>query len=214
MSVLASSSDLSGQIDRTVNSSIEQNPDNYVLERANSNIRGYLDSEMHSGQRSSDTSGMVKLFSSKSIRQNSETMNHIDLKKVAPPVISSVSDKASTRQERTLIPITEWEGYVESVNGNQFSVRMVNVRSRSTLPVDQATFHRDDVSKYDRELLKEGAIVRWIIGREHLPAGQVRNVSELYFRRLPAHSKEDYKRAYESACALLEGIIWDNEAES
>ena len=91
---------------------------------------------------------------------------------------------------------------------------MINVRSKALLPEDQATFSRDDVSEYDRQLLREGAIVRWVIGRERLPTGQVRKVSELYFRRLPAHSEADYLRAYRKASMLLATVNWEDDTKA
>ncbi len=85
---------------------------------------------------------------------------------------------------------------------------------RSLLCRSIKLFSIDDISDYDRELLKEGAIVRWIIGYERLRSGTVRKVSELYFRRLPAHTKAEYEKAYRKAEALVDGIDWESEAET
>ena len=214
MSTLAHNLDLLDQHNRPVHSHIEQEPDNYVAKRTRINVLDALDSGIHS-RNPANMSGVVPLpLTNINTSKTSQTVDRIDPKKVVPPVNNRVLDNETARPKRTLIPTAEWEGYVESITENEFSVRMMDVRSKSPLPVDQATFSKDDVSEYDRKLLVEGAIVRWIIGRERLPTGQVRNVSELHFRRLPAHSEKDYKRAHEKACSLLEAIIWDNEAES
>ncbi|MCY3768617.1 MAG: hypothetical protein OXG56_04515 [Gammaproteobacteria bacterium] len=200
----------SDQHGETVPSCVDQMPDDYVVRRASNHVRDVLHSEDHSWKMP-DTSSSAP--SNRLPRKTSQTVGQIDTEKIVPPVDNLVPDKAKVRPSRTFTPTTEWEGYVESMSEEEFSVRLVNVRSQSSLPTDQATFHKDEVSEYDRQLLREGAIVRWVIGRERLSTGQVRNVSELYFRRLPAHSEEDYNRANEKACALLEGINWEYEAE-
>ncbi len=114
------------------------------------------------------------------------------------------------KNARSLTPIVEWEGYIESIGNDDFCVRMVDVRSKSPLPTDHATFSKNDINEHDRQLLKEGAIVRWVIGRERLPTGEIRNVSELYFRQLPAHNELAYRRALGKAHKLLDGIVWDD----
>ncbi len=190
----------------------EQMSNAYDVGRAHSNVRNALHSEGHSWQIPANTSNSAQLLSDK-FKKASSTVGRIDTEKIVPPTGSLVLDKAKGRSGRTFTPTSEWEGYVENMSEDEFSVRLVNIRSQSSLPADQATFYKDEVSEYDQQLLREGAIIRWVIGRERLPTGQVRNVSELYFRRLPAHSGKDYKRAYEKACTLLEGINWDNEVE-
>lgn len=85
---------------------------------------------------------------------------------------------------------------------------MINVRSKSPLPSQQAIFSKNDISEHDRQLLKVRAIVRWIIGRERWPTGQLRKLSKLYFRRYPVFSKAEYIQALNMANELLEGINW------
>ncbi len=213
MSVVTSSPVFDGQHDSTVHTHIDQVPDDYVIRRTSRHVDDVLSSKDHSQFMPENTRISAQIVSNTFPGKATQTINQLDAEKVVPPIDSLILDKAKTRPERTLTPISEWEGYVEDISENDFSVRMVNVRSKSSLPADMATFDKDEVSKYDRQLLKEGAIVRWVVGRERLSTGQIRNVSELYFRRLPAHTEKDYKRAYEMACTLLAGIDWDNETE-
>lgn len=131
-----------------------------------------------------------------------------------PPDIIRKLEKAEARPRRTLIPIEEWEGYVENIDGDKFIVSMVNLRSKSTVPEEQATFTKDDVSKDQQELIVEGAAVYLTLGRELLPSDQVRTVSELYFPKPPTRTVEDYQLARQKAKALLKGISWENEAET
>ena len=110
---------------------------------------------------------------------------------------------------RSFSPTTEWEGYVEDIGEDEFTVRLVDVKSPSSLPEDMATFTKSELSQRERRLLVPGAIVRWIVGLERLPTDQRRRVSELHFRDLPAHSTRDRERARSKAKDLLASIIRD-----
>ena len=199
MNDLAYHPDLSGKY----NTNLKQDPDNYIFSRTNRNIQNELAADGIQIQNANAVS-----------KQASESVGQLETKRVVPPVDRCDWDQRNARKVRTLHPIAEWEGFVESITADEFSVRMVNVRSNSLLPTDQTTFNRNNVSDYDQQLLRVGAIVRWVVGRERLPTGQVRNVSELYFRRLPAHSEKDFIRAHNKAEKLLEMIVWEDEAES
>jgi len=109
----------------------------------------------------------------------------------------------------SLTPISEWEGYVEDIDEEEFTVRLVDTKSSSSLPEDLATFRKSELSQRDRELLVPGAIVRWVVGLERLPSDQRRRVSELHFRNLPAHSTRDFDRAKKRARDLIESIDLD-----
>ena len=111
-------------------------------------------------------------------------------------------------------PISEWEGYIDSIEGSEFTVKMVNLESKIEIPTDLATFSMEDVSEDDRHLVKEGAIIRWVIGYERLISGQVRKISVLHLRRLPVHSDKDYERALIRARELLDGINWEYAPKS
>ena len=128
---------------------------------------------------------------------------------VAPLSARQFGDQFS-QNTRSLNPIAEWEGYIESIDENVFLVRMVNIRSNSQLPEDEATFQLNELSDYQRQHLEVGAIVRWVIGMERLPSDQRRKVSELHFRRLPAHSNREYKTALTQAREMIDGITWDD----
>jgi len=212
MSSLERNSSTGSQYDKTMQSSLGHKSDYHSIDNASGNIPEVLHLENHSLQ-SDSTDNSTQSFSGASREMNSQTLAKIDSQDIIPLGRKHDFGKEGFGSTRTLIPITEWEGYVEGIFEDEFSVKMVNVRSKSPLPADEATFHKDQVSKHDRQLLREGAIVRWVIGRERLSTGQVRNVSELYFRRLPAHTEKDYRRAYAKAGHLLEGINWDNETE-
>ncbi len=125
-----------------------------------------------------------------------------------------IPERNTARPKRTLTPTAEWEGYVESISDHEFTAKMVYLNSNSSIPTDIATFSIDEVSEDDWQLLIKGAIFRWIIGYERLSSGQVRKVSELYFRRLPVHSEKDYKRSLNKAKNLIASIKLINETET
>ncbi len=214
MSALASNPDLADRQNRVGYSAVDQVSDDYVAKRTDGNVVLALDSETPLQHAPAHFSSFEQSPNRTVGKEVSYTFQQISAQAVVPKVGDHSLDQVQARQKRRLMPVTEWEGYIESIDEEEFSLRMVNVRSKSALPVDQATFSKDEVSEYDRSLLREGAIVRWVIGRERLPTGQIRNVSELYFRRLPANSEMDYRRAYKKAGDLLDLIVWENEAES
>ena len=187
----------------------ENEPRDYLEKRIKSNVIYALQTNSHQGNISTS----LEEFNQSDITEHagliSMTADKMNIDQLFPPVRDRVQQSA----KRTLTPTAEWEGYVESISEGKFFVKMVNVRSNSPLPTDQATFSKDDISEHDQQLLKEGAIVRWIIGRERLPTGQIRKVSEIHFRRLPAFRMEDYRQALDKANVLLEEIVWDNDSQ-
>ena len=140
----------------------------------------------------------------------SHTLKPIDQSKI----LSWVENKQQSDQKafwlnsRSLTPIAEWEGYIEQITEKEFFVKMVNINTNESMLVDLATFSINDVSEHDLKLLKEGAYVRFVLGRERLPSGQIRNVSHLYFRRLSHHSEKGLDRANQKAKDLLDSINW------
>ena len=141
-----------------------------------------------------------------------ETKNTTDteIDDVVAPLSARQLGDQFCRNTRSLNPISEWEGYVESIEENVFLVRMVNIRSKSQLPEDEATFQINELSDYQRQHLEVGAIVRWVIGMERLPSDQRRKVSELHFRRLPPHSNREYRTALTQAEEIINAVTWDD----
>lgn len=139
-------------------------------------------------------------------------MPFLDIDRYVAPLSSRQNSNPHLTRQRTLTPLSEWEGYVESILDDAFIVRMVNIRSKTNLPDEDAVFSKADLSRHQREMLREGAIVRWVVGLERLPNDQRRRVSELHFRRLPAHTKRDFDRALQKAEALLEALSFDDSA--
>jgi len=189
-----------------------QEADDYLEERVKRNVQTAVDASTQLQVTSAGIRASNRNFTNESANSVSGTADDVDINHIVPPIQDLVFQSHHVQSKPTLTPTAEWEGYVESISDDEFFVVMTNVRSASSLPTDQAVFSKDDVNEYERSLLREGAILRWIIGRERLPTGQVRKVSELYFRRLPAHTEADYLRAFHKAESLLDEVAWDEGA--
>ena len=188
----------------------EQKPDNYAEKRVNGNIQYALKFEGEPKEVYGDLGDTSSDHAHQSTQNVSRTSGKINVAQLLLLARDYTLEQRQEQARRTLTPTAEWEGYVESITEDKFVVKMTNVRTDSSLPTDQAVFSKNEVSEHERHLLNEGAIVRWVIGRERLSTGQVRKVAELHFRRLPAHTDADYQRALKKANALLAEIDWDD----
>ncbi|MYH57125.1 MAG: hypothetical protein F4145_03740 [Boseongicola sp. SB0675_bin_26] len=111
---------------------------------------------------------------------------------------------------RSLNPLMEWEGSVEGIEGDEFVARLCNVTTGELLPTEAARFPVSDLNDVQRENLEVGAIFRWVIGLQRLPNGNKQRVSELFFRRLPAHSENEINATVESFAIQLDAREWDD----
>ena len=122
MSTVTHSSVLKDQQNRVQHSSgNKQKSDDYVLRMAACNIRNALQSRGFSGQMPADMSGSTQHLPDK-CKQGSSNVARIDSKEIVPPNGDLVLMRAKAKLERTLTPTSEWEGYVESVSEDEFSV--------------------------------------------------------------------------------------------
>lgn len=94
-----------------------------------------------------------------------------------------------------------WEGTVTKVLDNSF-VATLRDKTEPSNPDEQALFAFDEVSSDDRQLVRAGSSFYWVIGREQTPAGQVRNISSLRFRRVPAWTRSVLEQAAARARSL------------
>lgn len=90
-----------------------------------------------------------------------------------------------------------------------FAATLIDVTARRKYEDEIAEFPISDVSDDDRDLLRAGAIFRWLIGYERLPSGTKRRVSSVVFRRLGEWSRNDLARAKQYAEELVSGITWE-----
>jgi hypothetical protein len=131
------------------------------------------------------------------------------IQNLQPVWFRPAGDAAAAKDLASLEPLQEWEGYVISVDPEQFTARLVDVTAGQRVDEEVAEFPLSDLSDDNRVLLKEGAIFRWVIGYLRSPGGNKRRVSEVTFRRLPAWTKKDLESARSKATKLAREIAWE-----
>ena len=130
------------------------------------------------------------------------------------PLSKRRSKSMHLASRRSLTPLAEWEGYVASIEGEEFRLRLVNIASGDELADEEASFSINELSMEQRSRLEIGTIVRWVIGLERLSNDRRRKVSELHFRMLPAYTERDLERAFQQAGNLIDEISWDETSKS
>jgi hypothetical protein len=80
-----------------------------------------------------------------------------------------------------------WEGTVTEIMPEGF-VAVLSDRTNTGNPDERATFDFDntEISPEDLKLVALGSSFYWVIGIEHTIGGQVKNISMIQFRRVPA----------------------------
>ena len=127
-----------------------------------------------------------------------------------PMQLRTVRNSSSRLETRSLTPLMEWEGSVEAIKGEEFVARLVNVATGELPPTEEARFPISELSDFQRENLKTGAIFRWVIGLQRLPNGNKQRVSELFFRRFPAaHSEKEINATVAGIGIHLDALEWD-----
>ena len=109
----------------------------------------------------------------------------------------------------TFIAAQEWEGNVVEIMRDAFKAKLVDLTRQSFVEEEEAEIDLEDVSLGDRDLVKPGAIFRWVVGYDRTAAGTVSKASRLIFRRLPAWTERDLASSRERARALLADLKWE-----
>lgn len=91
----------------------------------------------------------------------------------------------------------KYEGVVLEVRDETFIARLRNLTDQS--PDEEAEFIIEDLSKDDLPLLKDGAVFYWNMGYRDLVGGQRIACHMINFRRLPAWTSREIKKAGEKA---------------
>jgi hypothetical protein len=132
----------------------------------------------------------------------------------AAPVISDLKPIALLRPnfgKRGFAPLYRWEGVVEKVNGEGFRARLRPFEQGQAEPsrVEYADFSYDDLAdESDHDLVAEGAVFYWTVGKSRNEYGAYTNTSLVRFRRLPPptpYQKREAAREAEALLADLEG---------
>jgi hypothetical protein len=104
-----------------------------------------------------------------------------------------------------------WEGTVTKIGEEGFAA-ILNAKTNPRNPDEQVMFEfdRTEISPEDLPLISPGSSFYWIIGNEQTAGGQVKNVSMLQFRRVPAWSERSLARVADRARQVK--ALFRNEA--
>ena len=123
--------------------------------------------------------------------------------------VSDVKPVTSRRPffgKRGFSPLYQWEGVVEEVNGEGFRARLVPFEEgrADASRVEYADFAYVDLAdESDCDLVMEGAVFYWTVGKSRNAAGTYTNTSLVRFRRLPPPTPYQTREAGREAEALL-----------
>jgi len=107
------------------------------------------------------------------------------------------------------VSLQKWEGVVTEVEKDIFNARLLDLTDDN--PEEEADFSIEEVSEDDRKLLKPGAVFYWSLGYLTTGTGQVIRTSIVKFRRLPAWTETEVKRAQEQAAEIRRTIGWGSD---
>lgn len=96
-----------------------------------------------------------------------------------PPAIRDQVERVSS-----LKPNQVWEGKVTRILGSEF-IALIQDQTVRTNPIEEVTLELDLVSEEERGLVHPGSAFYWTIGKEKTPAGQIKNISFIQFKRNP-----------------------------
>lgn len=103
------------------------------------------------------------------------------------------------RIDPELSVLQEWEGYVISINDDDFEARLLDLTARAKREEEEATIPYSEISEKERNEMRLGSIFRWTIGYESSPSGTRRMISQIVFRNLPVVTQRDADEAWEWA---------------
>ena len=111
--------------------------------------------------------------------------------------------------KRAFVPSYQWEGVVEEVTEEGFVGRLVPYEDGKPDPsrVEYGDFSFDDLSDdADVDLVENGAVFYWTVGRARDDWGTIKKSSLVRFRRLPTPTSYMSNLAATEAAALLEDL--------
>lgn len=101
------------------------------------------------------------------------------------------------RRTSTFIALQAWEGVVVEVSDIDFTVRLFDKRNKMN-PELSTAISIEELDDEERSLVEPGAYFYWSVGYCDTPSGRKRQ-SVVRFRRLPAWTSEEIRKAKEQA---------------
>lgn len=114
------------------------------------------------------------------------------------PKVPDAAGKGRSLQIKQL-----WEGTVTEVLDDTFEAVLTD-KSRPDSPEEHVQFESVELRADDRPLVSPGSVFYWMIGTERTPAGQVRNISNIEFSRLPVWTRSSLKAAEKKGSSAAE----------
>lgn len=115
--------------------------------------------------------------------------------------------------------VQEWEGYVQEIyeSNNLFSAILLDITAKEQFPTEEGDFGLENVSEFDKHLLRPGAVFRWVIGyalqrslnKNGLVSVTKISSSSLVFRRMPRWSQTSLEKAVATANSFKNEINWE-----
>lgn len=126
-----------------------------------------------------------------------ETKNPTEVKRNVSEAPQIIPYQSQAIQEHNRIykhstVLKKWHGYIQFIEGDSFTAMLVDANSENLTM--EATFSIEEVSEGDRDLVVEGALFDWVIGRERKVHGQIANEDFLVFKRFPMWKKGDLEK--------------------
>jgi hypothetical protein len=146
----------------------------------------------YSDESEADQSSTMSQSESDSLSVQQRTAEPVPTSvKLSPEEPRMAKDAGRTLQIKQL-----WEGTVTELRGGTF-VAVLNDKSRPNNPAEEVEFESVELREDDWPLVTPGAVFYWMIGTERTPSGQVRNISNIEFSRLPIWTRSSLKAAYD-----------------
>lgn len=123
-----------------------------------------------------------------------------------PPVSVAIGKECPALQPHQL-----FEGTVTDVADDFFWATLTDKTTPSN-PDENVKFDCHELSLEDRGLVSRGSVFYWIIGKERTVGGQIKNISIVQFRRVPAWTGSAIAQATERAQRLRELFGGSDEA--
>lgn len=98
--------------------------------------------------------------------------------------VPKIEVSSKTPQARTKI-IQDWKGYVVDVGESDVTVRLQDMTTHDSVESEEADFPIDEFLDDNRDVVRPGALFRWVIGYERTGNRGRRHFSEIYFRKFP-----------------------------
>ena len=135
------------------------------------------------------------------------------LRQEEPEILKPILRFDPDELKERAVSLQKWEGVVTEVGKEIFHARLLDLTESN--PEEETDFSIDDVSEDDRGLIKPGSVFYWSLGYLTTRTGQVIRSSIVKFRRLPAWTESEMKKAQEQAKEVSQRIGWGSaEAEA